>query len=89
MSYNTKQWLFHLLLMGGALLVGAVTGLDISEYISSTSCIVLGLIGCLMILGACIFAHFFMRCKFCHKIYPLYGWLGMEHCPYCGEYFDY
>jgi rRNA maturation endonuclease Nob1 len=29
-----------------------------------------------------------MRCSFCHRIYPLYCWWGMEYCPYCGEYLD-
>lgn len=88
MSFHVKQWLFHILSLVGVLLAGAVTEMYISEDISMALFVVLGLMGCLMVIGACVFAHFCMRCKFCHKIYPLNGWLGMECCPYCGEYFD-
>lgn len=88
MTFHVKQWLFHFLFTGGGLLAGAVTGMYISEDISLTLFVVLGLMGCLMVIGACIFAHFCMHCKSCHKLYPLSGWLGMECCPYCGEYFD-
>lgn len=88
MSFFKKELLFDFLFIGGFGLAGVVAEFYVSEEISLALFIVLGLVGCLMGIGACIFAYFFMRCKGCHKIYPLIAWGGMECCPYCGEYLD-
>ncbi len=88
MTFTKKQWIFFLLSTGGAVMIGAGIGIYQSEAISLTLCIIMCIVGCIMLVASGIFLHRKMRCSFCHRIYPLYCWWGMEYCPYCGEYLD-
>lgn len=88
MSFHTKQWIFLLLCDGGVILAGAGAGLYQAQFVDLPLCFFLCLAGGAMLIASIVFLHRRMRCSFCHRIYPLTGWHGMECCPYCGEYFD-
>lgn len=88
MSFTIKQLIFSVVSVCGAVLVGTGIGLYRSEEISFMFCAMMCLVGGVMLIASVVFLHRKMRCSFCHRLYPLYCWWGMERCPYCGEYYD-
>lgn len=88
MSFTQKQLIYLFLFLGGAFFIGLGIFLYQEEMASFALSSIICLLGAAIEVAAELFLQRKMRCSFCHHIYPIDHWWGMECCPYCGHYFD-